>query len=144
MTSLDADALNTDPEGLAFLRDVLGGDPAASAKPMPPTRLVQPGNRPMPSPRIARRLGLVGATAVVGLIVAASPAKPTVPRADDRQPAATEMRQETPQETPARSRPVRAVTKFAAVEADQPACPRVRRTLWVDGEGWVVRSVSRC
>jgi hypothetical protein len=146
MTSLDADALNTDPEGLAFLRDVLGGDPAASAKPsrQPPKPHVRSANRPMPSPRTARRLGLIGATAVVGLIVAASPAKPTVPRGYDRPPAATEMHQQTTPETPARSRPVRAATKFAAIEADPLACPRARRKLWVDGEGWVVRSVSRC
>ncbi len=146
MTSLDADALNTDPESVAFLRDVLGGDPAASAKPSRqlPNPPVQPGNRPMPSPRIARRLGLVGATAVVGLIVAASPAKPTVPRGDDRRPAATEILQETARETPTRSRPVRAATRLAAIEADPLACPRVRRKLWVDGEGWVIRSVSRC
>ena len=147
MTSLDADALHTDPEGVAFLRDVLGSaGPAASAKPsrQPPNPHIQPGNRPMPRPRTARRLGLVGATAVVGLIVAASPAKPTVPRGDDPRPAATEMLRETPREAPARSRPVRAATKIAAIEADPLACQRVRRKLWVDGEGWVVRSVGRC
>ena len=146
MTSLDADALHRDPEGVAFLRDALSADPAASAQlirqlPHPHIRF---GNRPMPSPRTARRLGLVGATAVVGLIVAASPAKPTVPRGDDRRPAATEILQETARETPTRSRPVRAATRLAAVEADPLACPRVRRKLWVDGEGWVIRSVSRC
>ena len=26
----------------------------------------------------------------------------------------------------------------------QPACDRVRRRLWVEGEGWVVRRVSAC
>jgi hypothetical protein len=30
--------------------------------------------------------------------------------------------------------------------SDMPAapCPRVRRRLWVEGEGWIVRRVSSC
>ncbi|HEX2555985.1 MAG TPA: hypothetical protein VHL98_19990 [Microvirga sp.] len=151
MTSLDANALQTDPEGLALLRGVLGTAPAAPPQDKRPgqTSPSEPAKAAMPLTRTTRRLGLIGSTALAGLLIAASPAKPTVPREDSARPAATEMRQEemrqeAPRETPTPSRPVRAVTKYAAVEADAPACPRVRRKLWVDGEGWIVRSVSRC
>jgi hypothetical protein len=27
---------------------------------------------------------------------------------------------------------------------EQPACDRIRRRLWIEGEGWVVRRVSTC
>jgi hypothetical protein len=90
----------------------------------------------------------------VGLVIAASPAKPTVPREPGARPTTTEMRQdgirqeqmrpETPRETSAPSRPARTVTKVAAAETEPAACPRVRRKLWVEGEGWIVRTVSRC
>ena len=155
MTSLDADALQTDPEGLALLRDVLGtapsGPPAMRPTPLPSPEPVKPA---MPLARTTRRLGLVGSAALVGLVIAASPAKPTVPREPGARPTTTEMRQdgvrqeqmrpETPRETPGPSRPARTVTKVAAAEAEPAACPRVRRKLWVEGEGWIVRTVSRC
>lgn len=160
MTSLDADALQTDPEGLALLRDVLGtatsGPPAMRPTPLPSPEPVKPA---MPLARTTRRLGLVGSAARVGRVIAASPAKPPGPREPGARPTTTEMRQdgtgqdgirqdqmrpETPRETPAPSRPVRTVTKYAAAEAEPPACPRVRRKLWVEGEGWIVRTVSRC
>jgi hypothetical protein len=144
MTSLDADALQTDPDGLAFLRDVLGTAPSTP----PQSRRQTPSAPPQPvkpaMPRTARRLGLVASTALIGLVIAASPAKPTVPRDQGAPPAATEARPEAPRATPVPSRPVRVVTKYAALDAEAPACPRVRRKLWVEGEGWIVRSVSRC
>jgi hypothetical protein len=148
MTSLDADALQTDPESLSLLRDVLGTAPATrpQAQSAQRTRTLpaEPARPAMPLTRTTRRLGLVGSTALIAIVIAASPAKPTVPREDAGRPAATETSRQAPQEAPARSRPVRAVTRYAAVEADPLACPRTRRKLWVEGEGWVVRTVSRC
>jgi hypothetical protein len=32
----------------------------------------------------------------------------------------------------------------AAVVADDVECPRIRRKLWVEGEGWIVRRVTLC
>ena len=35
-------------------------------------------------------------------------------------------------------------SSYAKATAEQPACDRPRRRLWVEGEGWVVRRVSAC
>jgi hypothetical protein len=34
------------------------------------------------------------------------------------------------------------VKKVAAIDA--AGCQKVRRKLWVEGEGWIVRSLTRC
>lgn len=146
MTSLDANALQTDPEGLAFLHDVLGTAPQTppQTRRQAPTASSEPSKPAMPLTRTTRRLGLAASTALIGLVIAASPAKPTVLAEQNAPPAAGETRREAPRETPPPSRPVRTVTRYAALDADAPACPRIRRKLWVEGEGWIVRSVSRC
>lgn len=123
MTSLDAGALQTDPDGLARLRGVLGTAPAEPRGPaMWPVRTApaEPPGPAMSPIRTACRLGLVGSAALLAVATAASPAKPTVPRADADRPAATESRREAPRAVPP-PRPVRTVTKFAAVAADPAA-----------------------
>jgi hypothetical protein len=30
------------------------------------------------------------------------------------------------------------------VQSDSIECPRIRRRLWVEGEGWIVRRVASC
>jgi hypothetical protein len=37
----------------------------------------------------------------------------------------------------------RAGARFSALRSEGP-CPQVRRKLWLDGEGWVVRRVPLC
>jgi hypothetical protein len=41
-------------------------------------------------------------------------------------------------------RPVRASPSFAGEGLDRSSCKLVRRKLWVEGEGWIVKSVVRC
>ncbi|KAA2235678.1 hypothetical protein F0L46_19165 [Salinarimonas soli] len=37
-----------------------------------------------------------------------------------------------------------AATETRAAAEDDAACTKVRKRLWVDGEGWIVRRVSIC
>ena len=41
-------------------------------------------------------------------------------------------------------RPIRASSSFAGEGLDRSSCKPIRRKLWVEGEGWVVKSVARC
>jgi hypothetical protein len=42
------------------------------------------------------------------------------------------------------SRPIRARSRLAAQGFDRSSCKPMRRKLWVEGEGWIVKSIARC
>jgi hypothetical protein len=90
----------------------------------------------MLSRRILRRLAFVAAAG--GLTIATSQARtfiPTTPEPAAAQAASSESRPVTP---PARPPP----KKLAAAE---PApCQKLRKKFFVEGEGWIVRSVGHC
>jgi hypothetical protein len=90
----------------------------------------------MLSRRNLRRLAFVAAAGA--LTIATSQARtfiPTTPEPAAPQAANSESRPVT--------RPARPAQKKLAV-ADPAACQKLRRKLFVEGEGWIVRSVGRC
>ena len=89
----------------------------------------------MLSARTLRRLAVLAAAGA--LTVATSQARTFIPTAPEPAPQVT-----VPQARPATRPATPAVKKVAAV--DPASCQKVRRKLWVEGEGWIVRSVSRC
>ena len=92
----------------------------------------------MLSARILRRLAYVAAA--VALTVATSHARTAIPTSPE--PAAPAAQLTAPEPRPV-SRPARPGVKKVAL-VDPASCQKVRRKLWVEGEGWIVRAVARC
>ena len=78
------------------------------------------------------RLNLLPLCATAAVLAACLSADPARAAALKPQPAAVEIPAE----------PHRDVSPSAGRESDD--CPRVRRRLWVEGEGWIVRRVALC
>jgi hypothetical protein len=88
------------------------------------------------SRRILRRLAFVAAAGA--LTIATSQARtfiPTTPEPAAPQAASSESRPVT--------RPARPAQKKFAM-AEPASCQTLRKKLFVDGEGWIVRSIGRC
>jgi hypothetical protein len=71
-------------------------------------------------------------TAVLALVIAAAPVSAAPLKAE---PAAADE---------AVVQRAADASRLAIVSADEVECPRVRRRLWVEKEGWIVRRVASC
>ena len=94
-------------------------------------------------------LGTASFALMIGLALVLFPLAPAeaAPRARHHHHHAAALKTATHKKAKpklAQAEPATTGSLSKGASADQPACDRARRRLWVEGEGWVVRRVSTC